>query len=278
MSMTSAISSGKPACYAKGPDKRVPMCRSCAHKKGCENAAAKYAEIQSVAQHAHDQSKIVLEDADDWTVEQGIKCCERMHRKHVGVGRPYFRSPNFHSAINRALGMCSSECIDPELYFEAQFVILALFSKSRRGAFYPNMLNGKNAVDRYERFVDGNKRRTHNIKARHSPEVEDEILAGECFYAELVIRNILTDAGLSEDEIRQEVEQLYDKWDFNNPTRRSIAPRALQHVLDTVHPGLSLRAYIKGPFTWKQVADFITQVCNVQRFFDVSDELDGQLM
>lgn len=93
-------------------------------------------------------------------------------------------SPKWREAANRALSMCESSGIDPEMFFESIAEGMGWFCHTQGTPFYPSMLSSKGAVTRYNKWLG--RRHAEGMNPRQGfIKSTDDRLRAELAYIEV---------------------------------------------------------------------------------------------
>lgn len=193
--------------------------------------------------------------SSDWMIDDFIEFYCKKHREYLNTEAPW-RDQRLKPIARSILRMCDVERYDPEIYIEAQFYWLADFLRSKKMQLYATMLQGEKALWRFTQYMKVNKLKNNNVKVGTKGDPLNDLLMGECLYGETVIRTCLS-GNPQFKKIARAVRREINGWNIKDERRKDVRPRALESVLDTLIPGLSLRVHLKRDFKWKEIATFI---------------------
>jgi hypothetical protein len=209
---------------------------------------------------------VVSVDASTWNEFDVCHFIEESYHKHVDEN---FKVPPRHvkwqSMAETFLEMCMRERIDPEVWIHAQTCLLSKFLKGG-GKLYPSMLLGKNAILRYEKYREHNKRHFRNTKERHDISLQT-IIEGETLYGSVAVRTIFSQGRKAWNKdfrikLKEAVHNSHSGWDYKNPKRIDARPHALLNVLGSLNHELTVSVRLKRDFKWSEIATFIVEQNN----------------
>jgi hypothetical protein len=208
------------------------------------------------------KTKVSSTSAKDWDTFDFLDCVKSMHEKYVGkeLNIPT-HNKQWNQTADTFIDMCIREDIDPEIWIEAQLCLLSKFLQTK--PLYPTVMLGKNAIIRYEKYRDFNKRNFKNIKARHSTDLQ-EVVSGETSYGTLAVQFILTHGRKAyTKEIRNTLstntQRSYPAWSSNSPERVTARPKALLNVLGSYSHEFAFALSLKRDFKWSEIAQFLKE-------------------
>jgi hypothetical protein len=208
------------------------------------------------------KTKVSIASAKDWDIFDFINCVKSMYTKYVGKDISiHSKNKQWTQVSDVCIDMCIREDIDPEIWIEAQLCLLSKFLKTK--PLYPGVMLGKNAIIRYEKYRDFNKRNFKNIKARHSTDLQ-EVISGETSYGTLAVQFILSNGRRAyTKEIRNKLStntnRSYPAWSSNSPERITARPKALLNVLGSYSHEFPFSLSLKRDFKWSEIAQFLKE-------------------
>jgi hypothetical protein len=208
------------------------------------------------------KTKVSATSAKGWDIFDFINCVKSMYEKYVGKEISIHTSNKpWSQTADMCIDMCIREDIDPEIWVEAQLCLLSKFLQYK--PLYPGVMLGKNAIIRYEKYRDFNKRNFKNIKARHSTDLQ-EVVSGETSYGTLAVQYILTHGRKAyTKEIRNTLStntrRSYPAWSINSSERVTARPKALLNVLGSYSHEFAFALSLKRDFKWSEIAQFLKE-------------------
>ena len=210
------------------------------------------------------KDEVLPESAQDWDTFTFAQYVEFAYEKHVGGNFTVpTKNKQWAQTAETFIDMCVRENIDPEVWLEAQLCLLSKFLKAPGNKLYPAALLGKNAIIRYEKYREHNKRHFKNVKARHSVDLQ-EVVSGETSYGGLAVQFILTNGRKAyTKEVRNKLStntnKCYPAWSHNSPERIAARPKALLNVLGSYSHEFPFALSLKRDFKWSEIAQFLKE-------------------
>lgn len=242
-----------PGCYTlhRGDGR----CAACPHQPACARATEANAGRRTVGEAAAAAVSAwrAAREADTESVypEDLVLAAAAGFRARGGEARGWASRPDWVRAMEVVLAACRAAGWDARTYVRAQVETVGWMCAEKGFALRPANFLGRGAAARFERWAERNARRHGDARVdRHADDGREQLLAGECCFAE----RYFAGPGFTEDEAEAFARASFGVWTLaSTASRPDVRLPALVGALASLDRGLPHRMLAPaGAWTWPE--------------------------